>query len=69
MKRVIAGDTCKAIANQLDISHRTVEIHRAHVMDKTGASNLAELARIYWMATPDNMESGAGNTQNEPESR
>ena len=50
MNQVIAGYTCKEIARKLDISHRTVEIHRAHVMEKTGASNLAELARIYWVA-------------------
>jgi FixJ family two-component response regulator len=49
MKQVIAGHTCKEIAQQLDISHRTVEIHRAHVMEKAGVSNLAELARIYWI--------------------
>ena len=50
MKQVIAGYTCKEIAQKLDISHRTVEIHRAHVMEKTNTSNLAELARVYWIA-------------------
>jgi len=42
----IAGHTSKEIAQRLAISFRTVEIHRAHVMQKTGASNLLELARI-----------------------
>ena len=46
MALAVAGHTNKEIANLLDISHRTVEIHRAHVMQKTGASNLLELARI-----------------------
>lgn len=55
MKQVIAGYTCKEIARQLDISHRTVEIHRAHVMEKTGAANLADLARMYWIANPEDM--------------
>ena len=50
MKQVIAGYTCKEIAQKLDISHRTVEIHRAHVMEKTDSANLAELARVYWIA-------------------
>lgn len=50
MKQVIAGYTCKEIAQKLDISHRTVEIHRAHVMEKAKAANLAELARLYWVA-------------------
>ena len=59
MKQVIAGYTCKEIARQLDISHRTVEIHRAHVMEKTGAANLAELARMYWIANPEDMEGQA----------
>jgi FixJ family two-component response regulator len=59
MKQVIAGYTCKEIARQLDISHRTVEIHRAHVMEKTGAANLAELARMYWIANPEDMGANA----------
>lgn len=42
----IRGRTSKEIAQHLEISHRTVEIHRAHILQKTGASNLLELARI-----------------------
>ncbi len=40
------GKTSKEIAKLLGISNRTVEIHRAHVMQKTGASSLLELANI-----------------------
>jgi FixJ family two-component response regulator len=47
MGMVVAGLTNKEIARHLGISHRTVEIHRAKVMEKTGAPNLLELARIY----------------------
>lgn len=47
MKRVVAGHSNKQIARQLGISHRTVEVHRARVMEKTGACNLLELVRIY----------------------
>ena len=46
MMLVVAGHTSKEIAQSLNISYRTVEIHRAHVMHKTGASNLLELARV-----------------------
>ncbi len=46
MKLAVAGHTSKEIARRLAISFRTVEIHRAHVMQKTGATNLLELARI-----------------------
>jgi FixJ family two-component response regulator len=47
MLLVVAGHSNKEIARQLDISPRTVEIHRARVMEKTGAANLLELARMY----------------------
>ena len=46
MMLAVAGHTSKEIAQHLSISYRTVEIHRAHVMQKTGASNILELARI-----------------------
>jgi len=43
---LIAGLPNKAIALELGISPRTVEIHRARVMEKTGARNLPELVRL-----------------------
>jgi FixJ family two-component response regulator len=43
MSLIIAGHSNKEIAEQLDISPRTVENHRAHIMEKTGAINLREL--------------------------
>ncbi|MDO8991075.1 MAG: response regulator [Sideroxyarcus sp.] len=46
MMLAVAGHTSKEIARRLNISYRTVEIHRAHVMQKTGTSNMLELARI-----------------------
>lgn len=36
----------KMIARQLDISHRTVEIHKARLMHKTGAQNVLDLAHL-----------------------
>ncbi len=46
MSLVIAGYSSKEIATRLSISVRTVEVHRSHIMKKTGSSNLIELARI-----------------------
>lgn len=40
------GLSNKQIAQQLDISPRTVEIHRARVMEKLEARNLSDLIRI-----------------------
>jgi FixJ family two-component response regulator len=52
MLLAVAGHTSKEIAHRLEISYRTVEIHRAHVMQKTGASNMLELARITTQLLP-----------------
>ncbi|HTQ36941.1 MAG TPA: response regulator transcription factor [Steroidobacteraceae bacterium] len=36
----------KVMAAKLDLSQRTVEIHRAHVMEKMGANSVAQLVRM-----------------------
>ncbi|MFC5300351.1 response regulator transcription factor [Azospira restricta] len=46
MLLAVGGLSNKEIARRLGISHRTVEIHRARVMHKTGAGSVLELARI-----------------------
>jgi len=43
---LVAGKASKVIAYDLDISPRTVEIYRAHVMTKTQARSLSELVRM-----------------------
>lgn len=43
---VAAGHSNKDIARQLMISYRTVELHRTHIMQKTGAHTVIELAAI-----------------------
>lgn len=40
---LLAGKTNKEIARDIDISPRTVEVHRAHVMQRIGAKTLTEL--------------------------
>lgn len=45
MDLVVAGKLNKQIADELNISMKTVEAHRARVMDKMGARTLAELVR------------------------
>ncbi len=44
--RMIVGQTSKAIARELGGSFRTVEIHRARVMEKMAAAHLADLVRM-----------------------
>jgi two-component system response regulator FixJ len=46
LERLVAGMPNKAIARELEISPRTVEFHRSHIMAKMGAANLAELVRL-----------------------
>jgi len=46
----------KEVARELGISHRTVEHHRAHIMDKSRSRSLLELIRLasfIGIASPD----------------
>ena len=43
LERVVAGKLNKSIADELGISIKTVEVHRARVMEKMQAKSLAEL--------------------------
>jgi len=45
MQLVVAGKLNKQIADTLDISMKTVEAHRARVMEKMGVRTLAELVK------------------------
>jgi FixJ family two-component response regulator len=46
MERVVAGLLNKQIAGELGTSETTVKVYRHHVMEKTGASSVAELVRM-----------------------
>jgi two-component system response regulator FixJ len=46
MTLVTQGKANKVIAADLNLSQRTVEIHRAHVMEKMGANSLAHLVHM-----------------------
>jgi two-component system, LuxR family, response regulator FixJ len=46
LEGLLAGLPNKTIAYDLQISPRTIEIHRARVMDKMGARSLSELIRL-----------------------
>jgi two-component system response regulator FixJ len=43
---LVGGLSNKEIARELGISHRTVEVHRASLMTRLGARNLAEAVRM-----------------------
>ena len=46
MQLVLDGHANKLVADQLDISVRTVEVHRARVFDKMGVKSAVELANF-----------------------
>lgn len=43
---ILDGKMNKVIADQLNISMRTVEVHRAHIFDKMNVKTAVELARL-----------------------
>lgn len=49
MALVVDGRANKVIAIDLGLSERTVEIHRANVMEKMGARSVAHLVRMHLM--------------------
>ncbi|MER2515002.1 response regulator transcription factor [Candidatus Accumulibacter phosphatis] len=46
MERVLAGTLNKVIADELQISMRTVEVHRANLFEKMGVRTAVELAQL-----------------------
>jgi two-component system response regulator TtrR len=47
MELVVTGQLNKDISKQLEISIKTVEVHRANVMEKMGVTSVADLVRMF----------------------
>jgi two-component system response regulator FixJ len=50
LEAISGGRPNKLIAYDLGISVRTVEVHRAHMLDRLGVRNIAEAIRIAVLA-------------------
>jgi FixJ family two-component response regulator len=46
LEGLVAGETNKLIGRSLGISHRTVEVHRAHLMERLDVRSLPELVLL-----------------------
>ncbi len=57
---LVRGHSNKEIAEKLEVSHRTVEVHRARVMHKMEAGSLAELVQA---AVRFDLDGASGSTQ------
>jgi len=53
LDQVVAGQLNKQVAAELGLSHKTVEVHRSHVMQKMQADSLAQLVRMTVLANDD----------------
>jgi two-component system response regulator FixJ len=60
LQHLVLGRSAKLIGRTLGISPRTVEVHRARIMDKLSARNLVDLVRIA-------VQSADGSPQRAPE--
>jgi len=48
LAHIVAGESSKEAGRRLAISPRTIEVHRARIMEKLGARNVADLVRIVY---------------------
>lgn len=55
-ERIIAGDSNKVMARDLEISPRTIEVYRANVMTKLQARSISELVRLAVRAHLDRVQ-------------
>ena len=54
LQLITNGQSNKEAGRQLGISPRTIEVHRARIMEKLGAKNAADLVRIVLSESPRN---------------
>lgn len=47
LDKILAGLMNKQVADELGVSMRTVEVHRARIIEKMGTRNVVELARLF----------------------
>ena len=59
LEMLVEGHSNKTIAEELDLSVRTIEVRRAKLMKKTNARSLAQLIRMR-LELPDRFDEGAG---------
>ncbi|MFG6590372.1 response regulator transcription factor [Sulfitobacter sp. 1A12157] len=59
-ERVAAGLSNREIGSEMDISIKTVEVHRARVMRKLEANSVAELVRFHLHNAPSGEGDGGG---------
>lgn len=60
MDLVVQGRLNKQIAADLGLSHKTIEVHRAHVMEKMEAETLADLVRMAVAVETASQQPGGG---------
>jgi DNA-binding CsgD family transcriptional regulator len=53
LEQIVTGKLNKTIADELNISIKTVEMHRSNIMRKLGTRNVAELVRLSMLGTVD----------------
>ncbi len=66
MGMVVRGNLNKQIASELNLSTKTVEVHRAHVMEKMEARSLADLVRYAILVEAKPRESGVASAPPPP---
>jgi FixJ family two-component response regulator len=60
LARIVAGASNKEAGRELGISPRTIEFHRARIIEKVGAKNTADLIRIVMSRQSANGAASAG---------
>ena len=52
LRKIVAGEPNKSIATQFGLSEKTIEFHRANVMEKMRSKSLADLVKAVVTANP-----------------